>query len=225
MLYQEYAVKRNIPFAEMTDRFGVMGLSAIRPTHYTASVATFGENLRRLREARTPELRQEALAEMLGHTNNSQVSKWETSGLLPRPDTVEKVAAVMGVEPAALMADVPDPYDRLRGLRYDSSDTTENSAQMTSSVTGSVVKHRASKPYASSPEALVAESAAVPSPNPEAVTVARKLYRHAASLSDLAERLMHGFSAGRRPAPATRSRRTSSATGGSHGHAHRGRKR
>lgn len=91
-----------------------MALEAILSGGYTGAVPTFGENLRRLRTARNPQVRQQELAARLKHKNNSTVSKWETEGVLPEPDTVEKVAAALGVKPWQLLDGVDTGYDRLR---------------------------------------------------------------------------------------------------------------
>jgi transcriptional regulator with XRE-family HTH domain len=83
-------------------------------TGYTATVATFGDNLKRLREAREPNVLQKDLAAVLGHSNNTTISKWEKGGVLPEPATIRRVAAALGVEPWQLLEGVETEYDRLR---------------------------------------------------------------------------------------------------------------
>jgi transcriptional regulator with XRE-family HTH domain len=89
-------------------------LSAIEAGDYTEAVRTFGDNLKRLRAAARPRITQAALAGKLGHVNNSTISKWETEGGLPEPDTITKVADALGVAAADLLEDVELPYERLR---------------------------------------------------------------------------------------------------------------
>jgi transcriptional regulator with XRE-family HTH domain len=83
------------------------------PARYTAAVRRFGENLKAARKRM--KVTQEQLAERLGYANNSTLSNWERGDLLPEPDTIEKVAGALGVEPRELLQDVVTPYDRLRG--------------------------------------------------------------------------------------------------------------
>jgi transcriptional regulator with XRE-family HTH domain len=84
-------------------------------------VRTFGFNVRRLRESVTPLIRQEDLATAIGHSNNSQVSKWENTDVVPSPKTVRRVASALStllqrhVEPSELLDGVLTEYDRIRG--------------------------------------------------------------------------------------------------------------
>lgn len=81
---------------------------------YSPRVPTFGENLRRLREARG--WSQEVLAKKMGYESgrNTQISLDETSGRLPTPDKVTRYATALGCSPAELLEGVVTPYDLLR---------------------------------------------------------------------------------------------------------------
>lgn len=88
--------------------------------YVTEDARTFGFNVKRLRESVTPLIRQEDLAAEIGHTNNSQISKWENTDVVPSPKTVRRVAAGLStllhrqVEPSELLDGVLTEYDKLR---------------------------------------------------------------------------------------------------------------
>ena len=76
-------------------------------------VSSFGENLRREREARG--LTQDQVARRMGYANNSQIAAWERSpNRLPDADNVRKAAEAIGCEPWQLLEGVETDYDRLR---------------------------------------------------------------------------------------------------------------
>jgi transcriptional regulator with XRE-family HTH domain len=82
---------------------------------------TFGDNVKRLRNSRKPIITQEDLARALDLKRNAQISTWETSGILPEPETIRNVAAaftnLLGreVQPRELLMGVVTEYDALRG--------------------------------------------------------------------------------------------------------------
>lgn len=78
-----------------------------------AAVPTFGENLRRARNAKG--LTQEAVAARLGFKRTTPISIWERGAKLPGPKTIVKLAAAIGCQPEELMAGVITPYDAIRG--------------------------------------------------------------------------------------------------------------
>lgn len=80
---------------------------------YRARV-TFGENLKRLREARG--WSQETLAKKMGYESgrNTQISLDETSGKLPTPEKITRYAEALGCSTGELLHDVLTPYDLLR---------------------------------------------------------------------------------------------------------------
>lgn len=82
---------------------------------YTAALATFGENLRRLRHG--CKVSQQELAKRLRHANNSTISKWETQTIVPEPATIRDVADKLGIEPWRLMENVTTEYDKLRAAQ------------------------------------------------------------------------------------------------------------
>lgn len=83
------------------------------PFVYPLAVASFGENLGRIR--REKGLTQDEVARRLGYVNQSQISAWERSKeRLPAPETVARVAAAVGCTTADLLEGVETPYDRLR---------------------------------------------------------------------------------------------------------------
>lgn len=81
------------------------------------AVATFGDNLRALRELRG--LSQEQLAERLGHKRPSTVQSWEKNRRRPRPGTITTIAAHLQCTPSALLKGVLADYDALRGADDD----------------------------------------------------------------------------------------------------------
>lgn len=113
---------------------GLIALSGNEADSYTAEVATFGENLKRLRELATPKIQQEELARRLKHANNSTISKWENHGVLPKPETIIEVAKAIGVKPRELLEDVVTEYDKLRGSREGQSYTKNDVPNVTRSV-------------------------------------------------------------------------------------------
>jgi len=80
---------------------------------YASPVATFGENLKRLRLERG--ITQEALAERLKLKRQTTVSAWEKGRRTPKPSTIKRIAAQVGCDPAELLEGVETDYDRLRG--------------------------------------------------------------------------------------------------------------
>lgn len=86
------------------------------------AVATFGENLRTVREARG--LTQERLATLLGHKRPSVVQSWEKNRRRPRPATITKVAKHLACTPSMLLKGVPADYDQLRGADTDADGIT-----------------------------------------------------------------------------------------------------
>ena len=79
---------------------------------YRVRVATFGENLRRIREAAN--VTQEELARRLKLKRTTPISLWENLGTLPRPKTIVRVAGALECSPADLLEGVVTPYDLLR---------------------------------------------------------------------------------------------------------------
>lgn len=75
-------------------------------------VATFGQNLKRWREARG--ITQEELARRLRLKRPAQISIVENSPNTPRARTVLNYAAALRIEGAALLEDVETDYDRIR---------------------------------------------------------------------------------------------------------------
>jgi transcriptional regulator with XRE-family HTH domain len=79
-------------------------------------VASFGENLRRLREQKG--LTQDEVARRMGYVNNSQIAAWERNPQrLPDPDNIRKAATAVGVEPWELLEGVETEIDKLRRVR------------------------------------------------------------------------------------------------------------
>jgi transcriptional regulator with XRE-family HTH domain len=72
----------------------------------------FSRNLKALR--RRKGVTQEELQRRLGLKRQSQVSIFERSGRLPKPETIKKIAAALESEPWQLMVGVLTPYDELR---------------------------------------------------------------------------------------------------------------
>ena len=89
-----------------------------------SSMATFGENLRRLRQARGKS--QKDLAEALGYKDRNplQVWRWERRGLLPAPATIQRLADFLECLPSELLENVETDYDRLRANTYGASKQT-----------------------------------------------------------------------------------------------------
>ena len=81
---------------------------------YVLAMALFGENLKRLRKDR--DVTQEVLAERLGFKRPGPIALQETKfkARVPKPDTVRRYAAALGVSPADLMKGVVTEHDRLR---------------------------------------------------------------------------------------------------------------
>ena len=79
---------------------------------FTRLVATFGQNLKRVREAKG--VTQEVLARRLGLKRPAQISLVENSPALPRPETIVSYAAALKADPADLIEDVETGYDRIR---------------------------------------------------------------------------------------------------------------
>jgi transcriptional regulator with XRE-family HTH domain len=75
-------------------------------------VATVGENFKRIRTAK--KIKQEQIYEQLGFQRASNVSLLETSQRLPKPRTIQKMAAVLGCETWELLDGVETPWDELR---------------------------------------------------------------------------------------------------------------
>lgn len=75
-------------------------------------VATFGQNVKRIREAQR--VTQEVLAARLGLKRSAQISLMESSEALPKPDTIVRFAEALHVKPSLLLEDVETEYDRLR---------------------------------------------------------------------------------------------------------------
>lgn len=76
------------------------------------AVATFGENLKRIRESR--EVTQEVLAARLGLKRSAQISLMESSRALPKAATIVRVAEALGVPAKLFLDDVTTDYDRIR---------------------------------------------------------------------------------------------------------------
>jgi len=76
----------------------------------------FGRNLRRIRLATG--LTQTQLASRLGHSNNSQVAKWESGRSAPRPATISRVAQVLEVERFDLVRQDPPPQRAPESLEH-----------------------------------------------------------------------------------------------------------
>lgn len=109
---------------ELFDLTRLINLAVLARRGYTSTVRTFAQNLIRIRNSQIPVVTQEILRVRLGHTSNSTVSKWEREDALPEPETIEKIAEALGVEPWELLEGVELPYDRLRKnagdlLRHD----------------------------------------------------------------------------------------------------------
>ncbi len=84
-------------------------------TVYASAVALFGENVERLRKA--AKLTQEGLADRMKLKKPTPISLMEgpRKAKVPRPATIRKLAAALGVRTADLMDGVITEYDRLRG--------------------------------------------------------------------------------------------------------------
>lgn len=80
---------------------------------YAPAVATFGGNLRKLREARG--LSQEELARRMGHARPSTVQSWEKNRRRPRPAAIQALAERLDCSVIELLNEVPSDYDTLRG--------------------------------------------------------------------------------------------------------------
>lgn len=79
-------------------------------------MATVGENIRRVRKSRDPEMTQQALAEKLKLKSVGNISTLEKSDALPDPPTIQRYANALGCEPGELLKGVITPWDRLRAL-------------------------------------------------------------------------------------------------------------
>lgn len=75
-------------------------------------VATVGENFRRFRKAKG--ITQEQVYRALGFKRQANVSLLERSKALPKPATIRKMAAAIGVSALELLEGVKTPYDLLR---------------------------------------------------------------------------------------------------------------
>lgn len=79
---------------------------------YAAGVATVGENFKRIRKQK--KIKQEQIYKALRFKRVSNVSLLETSKRLPKPSTIERMAAVLDCEPWELLENVETPHDALR---------------------------------------------------------------------------------------------------------------
>lgn len=79
---------------------------------YAVGVATVGENFKRIRVLK--KIKQEQIYRQLGFQRASNVSLLETSQRLPKPRTIQRMAAVLGCETWELLENVNTPYDTLR---------------------------------------------------------------------------------------------------------------
>lgn len=52
--------------------------------------------------------------ERIGLKRQTPISLWETEGILPKPQTIEKIARALGCRTSELLEDVATPYDLLR---------------------------------------------------------------------------------------------------------------
>lgn len=95
---------------------------------YALGVATFGGNLRLIRERLG--VSQEELAKRLGHKRPSTVQSWEKNRRRPRPKNILDVATKLGVPPAELVDDVPGDYDTLKGVGHPTADA-RSAAELT----------------------------------------------------------------------------------------------
>lgn len=84
---------------------------------YARAVATFGENMKRLRTAKG--LTQKDLAKKMKLASNTPISLWERTLGIPRADTVKRIADGIGCSTADLLAGVETAYDALRTARGD----------------------------------------------------------------------------------------------------------
>lgn len=82
----------------------------------SGAMATFGENLRRLRKRAG--LTQNDLAARMEFSNNSPISGWERAaeGRLPDAPVIQQFAKSIGCEPRELLENVVTEYDKLRGV-------------------------------------------------------------------------------------------------------------
>jgi len=85
-----------------------------------ADVATVGENFKRIRTLK--KIKQEQIYKQLGFQRPSNVSLLETSSRLPKPQTIQKMAAVLECETWELLEDVETPWDAIRQPRVPDSD-------------------------------------------------------------------------------------------------------
>jgi transcriptional regulator with XRE-family HTH domain len=84
-------------------------------------VATVGMNFKRIRTAK--KITQEEIYKKLGFRRPANVSLLETSQRLPRPSTIQKMAAVLGCETWELLEGVETPWDALRHRPGETSQT------------------------------------------------------------------------------------------------------
>lgn len=95
-----------------------------------SGMATFGENMKRIREAHKPLVTQRQIAEHLGHANPSNISTYENGDILPDPETVRRIAERLDCTTADLMKDVPVPHDAVRQKTFDVTSTDTKSFGM-----------------------------------------------------------------------------------------------
>jgi len=87
-----------------------------------------GVNPTALREARERAgLTQHELARRVGVAGGERVSRWELGTAEPRPDTLLRIAGVLGMEPMDLLR-IESPTRDLRALRYIAGLTAETLA-------------------------------------------------------------------------------------------------
>lgn len=80
-------------------------------------LATYGENLKRLRELK--KLTQEAVAKAMGRARQGNLPTYEADRKFPTPDLVVRHAAALGCEPSELLVDVETLYDLIRKGQFD----------------------------------------------------------------------------------------------------------
>lgn len=73
---------------------------------------TFGQNLKRIREREG--ITQEELMRRLHLKRPTPISLWETGSILPRAQTIVRIADALKAQPREFLEDVETEYDRLR---------------------------------------------------------------------------------------------------------------
>ena len=87
-------------------------LTALLLMAHPSGVKRFGENVKRIREARG--LSQEDVARRLGRKRQGNLSRLENGDEVPSPKRIRVLAVALECDPSELLEDVETEYDRLR---------------------------------------------------------------------------------------------------------------